>query len=278
MGPNKYPSYKTGDYRIDGGIKSGRFILQNPEIHVFSERPFPRNKIIVGFMGPAGIEADKSGDRFEPTPKQKETGERIGQLVAAREHIMANGATLGIPYFATRGASKNGGYTLGFSPYQNKAAHEKGIGKAIKYLDLVIFTGGGDDFKQGLVGFRQDLVNRDVFYSSFPDVASSDDGRWGTLHELAQIMDQGRIYVPVETSEGATGLVIAGIDGKIRKDTGAVVFRPSKHSNGLEDAMNFALDEAEKRWRVEGRTENRFAYVIDGLEMAMGVDAKHRVN
>jgi len=254
--------YRTGNYIINGDIKLGRFALQNPEFYVFTERPFPKDKIIVGFMSRAGINTDISGEKYEPKSGQIELGERVGQLVAAREHIMANGATLGIPYFAIRGASKSGGYTLGFSPNPNKEEHESEIGRDMKYLDLAIFVGSGDD--KG-----QDLVNRDVFYSSFLDAASSVDGRWGTLHELAQIMDQGRIYVPLEGSGGATGLVMAGIDGEIKKDTGVVVFRPSDYSNGLEDAINFALDEAERRWRAEGRTENRFAYVIDKLEETM---------
>jgi len=264
MGNNDSVFYKTGNYRIDGEIKISRFALQNPEIYVFSERPFPKSKIIVGFMGPAGIGVDKSGNRFEPTSEQKELGEKIGQLVAEREHVMANGATLGIPYFATKGASQNGGYTLGFSPYPNKATHETEIRGTIEYLDLVIFTGKGDN--RG-----EDLVFRDVFYSSFSDVASSAHGRWGTLHEIAQILDQGRIYVPVESSGGATNLVVAGIEGEIEKDTGAAVFRPSEYSNGLEDAVNFALDEAEKRWKAEGRTENRFARVANQLELVMGI-------
>ena len=203
--------------------------------------------------------------KSKPTQEQKDLGEYIGQIIAKRNCIVSNGAAWGLPYFPVRGANRIGGYTMGISPFFNKKDH---TGKnPLKHLDLVFYT--GIDYKEEP---HFNFIFRDSMNVLYPDVVISLEGRWGTLNEASASIELGRVYVPVLTGgeEGATGLIKEAIeDERIKKDTDAEFFIPDGSPGSLEQALNNAVDEVERRWQAEGRTQNRFSPVIDELERIM---------
>lgn len=259
---NEIPKYSPKPYTLPE-LNIGDLVLKNREISVFSETPFPKDKIIVGFMGSAGNETDKSGKKFEPTKEHKELGETIGKIVADRDCIMSNGAAWGLPYFPIRGAKNNGGYTLGISPYSDKESHEKR--NPTKHLDLVLYA--GIDLKED-PHFK--FIFRDTINTFYPDIVISVDGRWGTLDEDSHVIEQGKIFIPVRGSGGATDLLIGAIENeKIVKDTGAKIIIPDRSLKSLEEAIDEGISEAKRRWESEGRTQNRFSHVAYELERLM---------
>ena len=268
---NTTPKYISKTYELPE-LNIGDLVLRNRQIDVFSETPFPKGKIIVGFMGSAGNETDKSGKQFVPTEEHKELGENMGKMVADRNCILSNGAAWGLPYFPIRGAKNNEGYTLGISPYQDKKSHEKR--NPIKHLDLVLYA--GVDFEEQ-PSFK--FILRDAINTLYPDVVISMGGRYGTLDEDSQVIEQGGIFIPLRGSGGATDLLIDSIENKrIEKDTGAkIIIPPDQSLKSLEEAIDEGISEARGRWKAEGRTQNRFSHVAYELERLMEEEYQKKI-
>ncbi len=255
-------SYRIRDYVLPE-LRWGNLVLENTAISVLTEKPFPRDKIIVGIMGMSGKQKDFSGNEFQPSQEQKELGERIGQIVSSRGCIISNGALWGLPYFPIRSAHIEGSYTLGISPYNSKELHQEI--NPIKHFDMILYAGISSQSEQKF-GF----LFRDIINTLYPDYVISLGGKWGTLDECSHVLEQGRIYTPIKGTGGATDLLVDAIESKkIVKNNGTIVIIPQDTPTGLEDAINQAIDEAENRWEAEGRTQNRFSHVIDELERVM---------
>jgi len=254
--------YNTGIYTIPE-IRIGRMILPNNEVAVLSGTLYPKDKLIVGFMGSAGKERDINGNEFKPTDEQKELAEKIGRIAAERSCILSNGALWGVPYFAARGAKKANGYTIGISPSKDHYEHTGEKNKPIKHFDLLFYVGLG---YKPLPAF--DMVFRDVFNTLYPDIIISMDGRWGTLDEDTHAIELGKTFVPVKDSGGTTGELVSIIEkGVIKKETGAKII--IAESANIEEAIDIAIKEARKRWAIEGRKENLFSEIISELEEVM---------
>ena len=254
--------YRVGSYTIPN-LRIGGLSLRVP-VGVMDERPFPKDKLIVGFMGSAGKESDIRGHVFEPGSEHKERGEMIGEIIARSGAILSNGGVWGVPYYPIRGAYRSGGFTMAISPYPDEKSH---IAKnPIKHLNLIIYVGVKSPINPGF-----EFVFRDSINTLYPDVVVSDGGRWGSLDEDVHVLEQGGIFVPVRGSGGATDILIDIIESKkIKKDMGAKVIIPKDTSQqSLESAILIAIEEAHKRWGEEDRKENRFADVAYMIEREM---------
>ena len=69
-----------------------KVVLKNINVSVFTDRPFPRDRIIAGFMGSAGKEPDNNGGVYAPDPKLKARIEMLGRIVAEEDGIASSGA------------------------------------------------------------------------------------------------------------------------------------------------------------------------------------------
>lgn len=262
-------NYRVGVYSIPS-IKVGEHqALLNIEVDVKSTSPFPHDRFIVGFMGSAGNEVDRAGNEYVPTDEDKKFGDEIGRIVAKHNAIMSNGACYGIPYFPIKGAKRHGGYTMGISPASSRqkllesARRLEGCSPPDKYMDLVYFA-GIDHVERP----HFDLMQRDIYNTDAADIIVSKGGRWGTLDELCHVLDCGDILIPLEGSEGVTEMVIDAYKKKlIKKETGAVVL-PTTIEN-FEKNLLHAMELTKKRWKKEGRTHNRFLYMVRPLEDKM---------
>lgn len=248
-------NYKLPELRV------GDLVLLNREISVFSKKPFPKERFIVGFMGTACEESDTSGKIFKPTSEDKELGQKIGEMIAAKGAILSNGAVWGLPYYPVQGANLSGGYTFGISPYSDRKSHER-KGSPIKNFDLILYAGINCPHYQ-----RADYTFRDWLNTLYPDIVMSAGGVIGTPDEDLHFLEQGGIFIPIRGTGGATDWLISGIEkGIFNKDTGTVVIIADKTLKGLESAIDQGLKEARTRWEKDGRTQNRFSHVIGELE------------
>jgi len=59
-------TYIPGTYIIPELMLGEKLAIKNAEISVLSERPFPRDNVIVGFMGSAGKERDVKHKTYFP--------------------------------------------------------------------------------------------------------------------------------------------------------------------------------------------------------------------
>lgn len=104
-------------------------------------------------------------------PEAPLRAERIGSLIARRGMVLVTGATVGIPYFAAKGAKGAGGIVIGLSPASSERAHVKSYRLPVDYHDLIVYTGF-------------DYSGRNLLLTRASDAVITICGRMGTLNEF----------------------------------------------------------------------------------------------
>jgi uncharacterized protein (TIGR00725 family) len=66
-----------------------------------------------------------------------------GFEIAKQGGVLVSGATIGIPAWATRGAKKAGGLSIGLSPASSRQEHVKKYHLPTSDMDVIIYTGSG---------------------------------------------------------------------------------------------------------------------------------------
>lgn len=102
--------------------------------------------------------------------------EELGAAIAREGHILTTGATVGLPYFAARGAKKNGGMSIGFSPANSLREHLRKYRLPHDVFDFINFTG-------------LNYVGRDLYLVQSSDAIITVGGRFGSLHELTSALE-----------------------------------------------------------------------------------------
>ncbi len=168
-----------------------------------------------------------SNGRLIPKPKYKicisgaaETGhcaidavekaEFIGREIARRGLILVTGATIGIPYWAAKGAKLAGGMVIGISPAASEAAHLKVYHLPTDYHDLIIYTGF-------------DYSGRNLLLTRSADAIITICGRMGTLNEFTIAFEDQKIIGVLEGS-GGTADMMREILERSHRGAGRVIF------------------------------------------------------
>jgi uncharacterized protein (TIGR00725 family) len=102
----------------------------------------------------------------ETVEKSHEFAEQAGIAIAKSGHILTTGATIGLPYYAARGAVKAGGMSIGFSPAVSLREHISKYRLPSKYFDFINFTG-------------MNYVGRDLYLVQSSDAVITIGGRFG---------------------------------------------------------------------------------------------------
>ncbi len=155
-----------------------------------------------------------------------EKAEALGQEIARRGMVLVTGATIGIPYWAAKGAKEAGGMVIGFSPAASELAHTKTYHLPTDYHDVIVYT-----------GFEYSGRNLILIRSS--DAIVNICGRMGTLNEFTIAFEDQK---PIGVLEGTGGTAdeIRGIVGRMHRGVGKIVYSndPGKLLDGLVELID----------------------------------------
>jgi hypothetical protein len=166
-----------------------------------------------------------------------EKAEQMGQEIAKRGLVLVTGATIGIPYWAAKGAKEAGGTVIGLSPAASKAAHIKSYHLPTDYHDLIVYTGF-------------DYAGRNLLLTRSADAVITICGRMGTLNEFTIAFEDQK---PNGVLEGSGGMadMIREILEKSHRGWGKVVF--SRDPADLLDKVLDIIEADEEKNGIKGR-------------------------
>lgn len=105
--------------------------------------------------------------------------EELGAAIAKAGHVLTTGATIGLPYYAAKGAKEAGGISIGFSPASGLREHLRKYRLPYECFDFINFTG-------------MNYVGRDLYLVQSSDAVITVGGRFGSLHEFTSALEAGR--------------------------------------------------------------------------------------
>jgi len=119
---------------------------------------------------------------------------RLGAAIARRGHVTTTGATVGLPYYAAKGAKEAGGMSIGFSPASSIRDHMRRYRLPREYFDFINFTG-------------MQYVGRDAHLVQSADAIITVGGRFGSLHEFVTALEAHKPCGILTGSEGAADII-----------------------------------------------------------------------
>jgi uncharacterized protein (TIGR00725 family) len=108
--------------------------------------------------------------------KDAEVAAAVGLAIARAGMVLTTGATVGLPYFAARGAHEAGGMSIGFSPAASLREHVRKYRLPQDVFDFINFTG-------------LHYVGRDMYLVQSSDAIITIGGRFGSLHEFTSALE-----------------------------------------------------------------------------------------
>ena len=139
-----------------------------------------------------------------------EIAKEMGKEIVRQNGVLLTGATMGIPYFAAKGAKEEGGISIGLSPAATEKAHVKTYHLPTDYFDLIIYTGF-------------DYSGRNLLLTRSADAIVVVCGRMGTLNEFTIAFEDDK---PIGVLEGTGGTadMIREIVVKLHRGPGKIVY------------------------------------------------------
>ena len=136
-----------------------------------------------------------SGAASGPTIRTSwDEAEALGRAIASNGHVLTTGATVGLPYYAAKGAKEAGGMSIGFSPASSLREHMRKYRLPYEYFDFINFTG-------------MNYVGRDLYLVQSSDAVITVGGRFGSLHEFTSALEAGRPCGVLIGSGGTADLI-----------------------------------------------------------------------
>lgn len=166
-----------------------------------------------------------------------EKAEAMGGEIAKRGLVLMTGATIGIPYWAAKGAKEAGGMVIGLSPAASKIAHIKTYHLPIDYHDLIIYTGF-------------DYAGRNLLLTRSADAIVTICGRMGTLNEFTIAFEDQKPNGVLEGSGGAADLIREILE-KSHRGWGKTVF--SRDPADLLDKLLDLIEAEDEKNGIKGR-------------------------
>ena len=135
-----------------------------------------------------------AADTGHCTVDAAEKAEELGREIARRGMVLVTGATVGIPYWAAKGAKEAGGVVIGISPAASNVHHVKTYHLPVDYHDLIIYTGFG-------------YAGRDLLLVRSADAVVSICGRIGTLNEFTSAFEDRKPLGILTKTGGAADMI-----------------------------------------------------------------------
>lgn len=139
-----------------------------------------------------------------------EKAEAVGREIAERGMVLITGATVGIPYWAAKGAKEAGGIVIGFSPAASEAAHVKTYKLPTDYHDLIVYTGF-------------EYSGRNLILTRSSDAIITVCGRMGTLNEFTIAFEDEK-PIGVLKGTGGTADELEDIVNRMHRGPGKIVY------------------------------------------------------
>ncbi|MCK9186932.1 MAG: LOG family protein [Candidatus Colwellbacteria bacterium] len=144
------------------------------------------------------------------------TAETLGREIIRQGAVLVDGATTGFPFWAAKGAKKEGGIVIGVSPAETKKEHIVHYELPIDYHDIIMYTGHG-------------YSGRNLLLTRMADAVVVGCGRMGTLNEFTIAFEDKK---PIGVLEG-----IWETDEVIR-----TLIEKSYRAHEMKDKIIFAND------------------------------------
>lgn len=139
-----------------------------------------------------------------------ELAREMGKQIVKHNGVLLTGATIGIPYFAAKGAKEENGISIGLSPASTEKAHVKTYRLPTDYFDLIIYTGF-------------DYSGRNLLLTRSADAIILICGRMGTLNEFTIAFEDNKPIGILEGTGGASDM-IREIVKKSHRGPGKIVY------------------------------------------------------
>ncbi len=163
-----------------------------------------------------------------------EKAEEMGREIARRNMVLITGATVGIPYWAAKGAKEEGGAVVGISPAASEIAHLKTYRLPTDYHDLIIYTGF-------------EYSGRNLLLTRAADAIIVICGRMGTLNEFTIAFEDNK-SIGVLEGTGGTADELEGIVKKMNRGPGRIIY-----SSDIKDLLDKIVKEIEKNKDTDDR-------------------------
>lgn len=153
-----------------------------------------------------------SGAASGPTIKASwDEASSVGRAIAKAGHVLTTGATVGLPYYAAKGAKEAGGTSIGFSPASSIREHLKKYRLPYEYFDFINFTG-------------MNYVGRDLYLVQSSDAVITIGGRFGSLHEFTSALEAGRPCGVLLGSGGTADMIPSLVDALDQRFAKMIVY------------------------------------------------------
>ncbi len=119
---------------------------------------------------------------------------RLGAAIARTGNVITSGATVGLPFFAAKGAKEAGGMSIGFSPASSVREHLRKYRLPYEHFDFINYTGMA-------------YVGRDLYLVQSSDAVIQIGGRMGSLHEFISAIEAHKPVGILLGSQGAADLI-----------------------------------------------------------------------
>lgn len=169
--------------------------------------------------------------------------ERLGAAIAKRGHITITGATVGLPFYAAKGAKEAGGMSIGFSPASSIRDHMRRYRLPVEYFDFINYTG-------------MNYVGRDTHLVQSADAVVSIGGRFGSLHEFVTAVEL-KTPCGVLTGSNGTADAIPALMKVLEPPRASMVLFDENPENLIGRIVDF-LDEHYKDIRSELEKEEHW--------------------
>jgi uncharacterized protein (TIGR00725 family) len=174
--------------------------------------------------------------------------EALGAAIAKSGHVLTTGATVGLPYFAARGAKEAGGISIGFSPATSLREHVGKYRLPYDYFDFINFTG-------------MNYVGRDLYLIQSSDALLTVGGRFGSLHEFTSALE-GHVPCGVLLGSGGTADLIPALMETLQPPPGDRVIYDDNPER-LVRKMVELLDKEYKDLRDDIKRQNMHWFMSD---------------
>lgn len=139
-----------------------------------------------------------------------ELARQLGQEVVKAGGVLVTGATIGVPYWAARGAKEAGGWSIGLSPAASEREHLNTYHLPTDYFDVIIYTGF-------------DYSGRNLLLTRASDAVVIVCGRMGTLNEFT-IAFEDKKPIGVLVGTGGTADHIQEIVERAQRGSANIIY------------------------------------------------------